>query len=202
MSAVLRRSRAWALVFSTGSALVLGWSLAYARSAEAPSVPSDSEPEEFRAADAAGLTQGQLTLLADEYIQHITKLLSDLRTLYASARDDKDVVKTLCLNDKIEQLQTAVETTTDRRATLAEALEGGGLERARHEFTLIGVLAERASALATEANQCIGDETTFTEDDESVLDLTVSGVLPNVNADTVEIPPVILAAPAVKSPVD
>lgn len=181
-----------------GLALWGAASLALAQEAapEATTAPTIQIP------DAETLAPGQLLGLADQYIDGMKATQAELQRVYAEAKDDKDVVKTLCLNDKVGQVTTAVDTAADRRASMAEALENGATERARHEFTLIGVLTERVAALAGEANQCIGEETTFSEDDQSTLDLKVEGSLPNVDGETVEVPPPAAVAPAVKSPVD
>lgn len=164
--------------------------------------PEPSAAPTLQIPDAETLAPGQLTGLADQYIQGMKATEVELQGVYAKAKEEKDLVKTLCLNDKVGQVTMAVATAEDRRGALAEALENGGTERARHEFTLIGVLTERVAALAEEANQCIGEETTFTEDNQSTLDLKVEGSLPNVNGETVELPPPAAVAPAVKSPVD
>lgn len=170
--------------------------------AEAESTPPEPVTADFRAPDAETLSNAQLGSLADSFVDSIGATREVLRELHARAQDDKDVVKTLCLDDKVLQVKTALDTAADRRGSLTEALENGATERARHEFTLIAVLAERVGALTEEANQCIGEDATFSEDEESTLDLTVTGVLPAVNADTVTVPPPIVIAPAVKSPID
>jgi hypothetical protein len=152
--------------------------------------------------EAANVPPGQLEGLVDSYIQGMRGTLAELRRLYAQAKEEKDVVKTLCLNDKVEQVVTAVDTAEDRKASLKEAVENGATERARHEFTLVGVLTQRTATLANEANECIGEESTVTEDDQSILDLPVVSGLPNVDADKVELPPPVVIVPGVKSPVD
>lgn len=161
-----------------------------------------TEPEGPQIPEAANVPPGQLQGLVDSYIQGMRSTLAELRRLYAQAKEEKDVVKTLCLNDKVEQVASAVDTAEDRRDSLRESLENGATERARHEFTLIGVLTQRTATLSTEANQCIGEESTVTEDDQSILELELVSALPNVDADKVELPPPVVIVPGVKSPVD
>jgi hypothetical protein len=74
------------------------------------------------------------------------------------AREKRDVVKTLCLNDKLTQLNVAVTSATERRDALAAAAKRGDADLANHEFTIMSVLRQRADQLGTEANQCIGEE--------------------------------------------
>jgi hypothetical protein len=156
----------------------------------------------FTAADPQGLSPEQLRALGSSYLQLMRTTQAEVRALYGTAKDNNDVVKTLCLDDKLQQIEAALSTASDRNTTLVEALDGGAVERGRHEFTLIGVLAERVSLMALEANQCIGEETSFSEDNESTLELAVEGVLPEVNAEVIILPPVLVIPPSVKSPVD
>lgn len=187
----------------TGARVALVLGLAFvATGAQAEVAPANPIAPDFQAPDAETLAPSQLRSLTDSYIEGIKATRDSLAALHAKAKDAKDVVKTLCLDDKVGQVETALDTAADRRGSLREALENGATERAKHEFTLIAVLTERVGALTEEANQCIGEDAQFNEDDESTLDLTMTSVLPSVNGDTVQLPPPIVIAPAVKSPID
>ena len=98
----------------------------------------------------------------------------------AQARKDRDVVKTLCLNDKLNQLDVASRSAQERRGALELAAKRGDNDLANHEFTILGVLRQRADQLLSEANQCIGEEAGFAGD--SATSMTVEGV-PEDEAD-------------------
>lgn len=181
---------------------LLGGSGWWASVAVAQPAPASPIAADFKAPDAATLSPAELASLTDSYVEGIAATRDALREVHGKAKDEKDVVKTLCLDDKAEQVSTALDTATDRRGSLREALENGATERARHEFTLIAVLAERVGALTEEANQCIGEDATFNEDEDSTLELELVGILPQVDGDTVQVPPPLVIAPAVKSPID
>jgi hypothetical protein len=117
----------------------------------------------------------------------------------AAAKDSRDVVKVLCLEDKSSQVGIALKAAVDREASLRAATAAGSGDRARHEFTLLMVLKERVDVLISEANQCIGEETGFTG--ESELTVEVDPNLPEVEAETVSIAPVVVVEPSeVSSP--
>lgn len=74
---------------------------------------------------------------------------------------EHDSVKTLCLNDKLSQLDVAYRSARDRRGDLASAVQRTDSELATHEFTILTVLRQRAEQLGAEAQQCIGAEVAF-----------------------------------------
>jgi len=90
------------------------------------------------------------------------------------ARQQKDVVKALCLNDKLNQVDLATRTATDRVSGLEAAANANDVERSRHQYTVVLVLNERVTTLVSEANQCIGEETGFIG--ESVVTVQIDGV--------------------------
>ena len=77
------------------------------------------------------------------------------------ARGARDVVKVLCLNDKLSQMDVALRSAQERKGSLAAAAQGNNVELANHEFTILTVLKTRADQLQAEANQCIGEEAAF-----------------------------------------
>jgi hypothetical protein len=79
----------------------------------------------------------------------------------SEAKRKKDVVKALCLDDKIKQMKLATDTAKDRVLDLTAAASQKDDDRAKHEFTVIQVLRDRVQTLIAEAQQCIGEETGF-----------------------------------------
>jgi len=101
--------------------------------------------------------QEQLTQ-ADADIARMEQSRSNVRRQLMEAREKRDVVKTLCLNDKLTQLNVAITSAQERRDALAAAVKRGDADLATHDFTILSVLRQRADQLATEANQCVGEE--------------------------------------------
>jgi hypothetical protein len=84
-----------------------------------------------------------------------------VRRQLAAARDARDVVKTLCLNDKLTQLDVLAKTAQDRHQQLLSAIQAHDTELTNHQYALVTILGTRAHQLIAEANQCIGEEFSF-----------------------------------------
>nr|PZN21813.1 MAG: hypothetical protein DIU78_16775 [Pseudomonadota bacterium] len=80
-------------------------------------------------------------------------------------------MRVLCLNDKLNQIDLAIRTATDRVETLAAAVAQNDPIRSKHEFTVVQVLRDRVTALIGEANQCIGEETGFMGESKIIVDI-------------------------------
>jgi hypothetical protein len=120
------------------------------------------------------------------------------------ARQQKDVVKMLCLNDKLSQIDVAGRSAGDRQRSLQAAAGRHDVELSNHEYTIVGVLRQRVEQLMTEANQCIGEEAAYTgatttyttvDPNQPQGDLTPQLPFGPVNVPVIELPP-----PRPKSP--
>jgi hypothetical protein len=113
--------------------------------------------------------QGRVTLTPEQQAGEAESIVSFAanasqtvgRRLQA-ARQQHDVVKVLCLNDKLSQVDVAGKSAQDRRAAHSAAVGRHDAELANHEFTILTVLKQRVEQLMTEANQCIGEEAAYT----------------------------------------
>jgi hypothetical protein len=177
------------LVTVAGVISVLGG--AYAQEAGGAGAPPP-------AGEAGQMTPQQMAAAAKSLLPTMDKSALVIRRELTVAREQKDVVKSLCLNDKLNQVDLAIRTATDRVAGLDAAAAANDAERARHQYTVVLVLNERVNTLVSEANQCIGEETGFVG--ESAVTVEVDGV-PDVdpseqpNAPLVNQPPVVSAPP-------
>jgi hypothetical protein len=100
-----------------------------------------------------------------------------VRRQLAEARAKRDVVKTLCLDDKLSQLDVAIRSASERMEALELAVSRSDGDLANHEFTILSVLRQRTDQLSAEANQCIGAEGTLVG--ESSVTSTVDPNLPD-----------------------
>lgn len=111
---------------------------------------------------------------ADGDLARMESSRDNVRRQLMAARQERDVVKTLCLNDKLTQLNVAITSAQERRDSLAAAVKGNDADLATHEFTILSVLRQRSDQLSTEANQCIGEEVGFAG--QSSVDMTVEDI--------------------------
>jgi hypothetical protein len=168
--------------------LVVGHGIAAAQAQTAP--PPDA---------SAGLAR-QVTLSPAEQLAQSETFLarmegarSSVRRQLETARTQRDVVKTLCLNDKLTQLDVAIRSARERRQGLELAVKRRDTDLSNHEFTILTVLRQRSEQLTAEANQCIGQEAGFIGD--SAVTATIDPNLPKedpsdypVNENLVEPP--------------
>jgi hypothetical protein len=98
---------------------------------------------------------------ADQIIAHMDQSSGTVRRQLEQARAARDVVKTLCLNDKLSQIDVATRSARDRQAALQAAVQRNDAELADHQYTVLTEHQRRAEQLTAEANQCIGEEVAF-----------------------------------------
>lgn len=132
-------------------------------------------------------------------ISRMDQAAGTVRRQLEQARQARDVVKTLCLNDKLSQIDVANRSARDRQAALQSAVQRSDVELANHEFTILTVLKQRAEQLSAEANQCIGEEIAFVGQTQVTTQID-----PNLPGDdTTDFPPaepIVVAPPPSTSP--
>ena len=129
-------------------------------SAQAPAEGQGAVVEGEPAAQVPS-TLEQQTAQADAYAVEMESVRSRVRRELERARRERDVVKTLCLNDKLNQIDVALRSAGERKRAHELAAKRGDRDLASHEFTILTVLHQRVLQLDTEANQCIGKEVSF-----------------------------------------
>ncbi len=98
---------------------------------------------------------------ADAIVSRMTQAAATVRRQLDTARQARDVVKSLCLSDKLSQIDVATRSAKDRQSALQAASQRNDAELSNHEFTMLTVLRQRAEQLVAEANQCIGEDLAF-----------------------------------------
>ena len=161
------------------------------------SAASAQDAPDTTAADPAGAKQVNLSTAdqvsaAEGYLRNMETTRESIRRDLEDARQQRDVVKTLCLNDKLNQLDVAIRSATDRKRGLDLAASRGDADLANHEFTILSVLFQRGQQLDAEAKQCIGKEVGFVGESSTTVDID-----PNLPfEDPTDLPdPVVIAQP-------
>lgn len=169
----MRRNRILSFSAVAVVALVIGHGIAAAQAqGQAPPPPDVS----------AGLSR-QVTLTPAQQLEQSGVFLDRMdnariavRRQLETARNERDVVKTLCLNDKLNQIDVAIRSARERKQGLELAAARNDADLSNHEFTILTVLRQRTEQLTAEANQCIGKEAGFIGD--SAVSSTVDPNLP------------------------
>lgn len=172
-----RVGRAFRFVASAGVALgVAVCSVAIAQPAPAPPAPPPGTPATPGQPPADVGLQRQVNIPPQEQLaqseQDLAKMEAtrdQVRRQLMEARAQRDVVKTLCLNDKLSQLNVAISSAQERHDALAAAVKSNDTDLATHEFTILTVLRQRTDQLQAEANQCLGEEIGRPDEKASVV---------------------------------
>ena len=168
----MRRTNILGYAFAALLAVGIGQSVASAQATDEPAPPP---------AEGVGETPGlskQVTLSPQEQLTAANTYLANMESIRASirrdledAREQRDVVKTLCLNDKLNQIDVALRSAGERQRALELAAGRGDKDLSNHEFTILSVLHQRAQQLDAEAKQCIGKEVGFVGESSVTLDV-------------------------------
>jgi len=154
----LRSKAKWVLAAGMLAGLV-GTAVAQTGGRVAPqATPSDAEID---FATKSNLSPEEQLASVDKGLIRVDQARAGVRRQLEDARRAKDVVKTLCVDDKLSQIDVAARSARERRGTLKNAVERKDREQAGHEFTIVSVLFKRAQSLVSEANACIGEEATY-----------------------------------------
>jgi hypothetical protein len=135
---------------------------------------------------------------SDAILIRMDQASGSVRRQLERARTARDVVKSLCLNDKLSQIDVAGRTGKDRQTALQAAVQRGDAELANHEFTILTVLRQRAEQLTAEANQCLGEEVAFVGQTEVTEEVNPN--LPAEDMTEYPPPPPILVGPILPPP--
>jgi hypothetical protein len=84
-----------------------------------------------------------------------------VRRQLETARAARDVIRTLCLNDKLNQIDVIARTAADRVEGLRAAIARADVELSHHNFAIVAILRGRVEQIGAEAAQCIGEEMAF-----------------------------------------
>lgn len=159
-----------------------------------------SPPEELGTKGAANLSLEERLSRGKAFVANIQRSSETTARQLQVARTEKDVVRVLCLNDKLNQIDVAQRSAQDRLEALRLAVEQRDADRSRHEYTVLEVLADRVRVLVNESNQCVGEETGFIG--EAEVSVSIDPNLPEADTgfgtDPYSVPPL----PNISSPVE
>lgn len=120
--------------------------------------------------DTSSLSYDQMVGDASERIDRIETILSDVIDLRdETEREEQDLTRVRCVNDKIAAIQGFLRLSADSRDSLGEHSRRDDREAVEHQYTLVVIASQRVHNLQNEATQCAGDILTFSGDTEQSL---------------------------------
>ena len=183
--------------FATVGLSAVGYGVAQAQGAPAPPPAADTTANLQR---PVTLSVEEMGKQGDAHIARIDLAGTTVRRMLEKARAERDVVRTLCLSDKLTQLDVTLRSSKERRTALEAAANRRDSELSAHEFTILGVYRSRADRLSAEANQCVGSEVGLLGDTR--LTTTIDPQIPEDQSGPppVPLPPVTIVPPISASP--
>lgn len=145
-------------------------------SSAAPAGAAPAEPRSPPRAERSTVG-GDMLERASEDLARIHRALKEVLTRVEDARDEKDLLKLLCADEKLSRLKVLVSVAERADVALAEALANQD-EAAPIESSKIAIARGKADALRGEAAGCIGQlayevggtTTVFVEEAEALPD--------------------------------
>jgi len=123
----------------------------------------------------ADMSPQEMSDTADDLIDEMKGILKRVVELQQLARNQKDVIKLNCVNDKLLQLKQLLNIAESARTEMIEAIVNKDDGDRYHQFEQIVLVAEKVRVLRDEAEGCIGEELVFlgpTENDTEGPDIT------------------------------
>lgn len=160
--------------------------------------PPEAPAREVSGGQDVNLTPQEMLAKSRSTIPEMEKQRATVAEQLTDAKKKKDVVKALCLDDKVKQMKLAIDTAKDRVVDLTSAATQNDPDRSKHEFTVIQVLRERVQTLVAEAQQCIGEETGFVGNSNITVD--IDPAIPNADPSDFPDDPLVSEPPVLSSP--
>jgi hypothetical protein len=117
-----------------------------------------SSDAELMSEQRANLSGPEQITQAGRIIDTITGMRRRVSDMLDRARQERDIIKVTCLNDKLTQLDVTIRSANDHRELLQTAVSINNDGQRQHEFALLTIFRQRGDALESEARQCIGEE--------------------------------------------
>lgn len=155
LRASTRSFRALVIAFALATG---GLGFAVAQTEEAPepeATPADGELDVQRRANLTPEQQVEEALRIQQRGMDLSRRVS---VTLDEARQERDIIRVTCVNDKLTQVNANLRTVELRVTNLQDAVAAQDASRRNHEFTVIAVLGQKFVVLDREAAQCIGQD--------------------------------------------
>ena len=154
-------------------ALMAGSGLLWAQPGGVPGQPSQAQSTP-PAAPPHELSPQEMIADAQRLTGEIQAVRAEVVALQTEAREQKDMIRLDCIDDKLSQIDQVMLIVDAARTDLGAAVASGDLEGRMHHHGLVLRSREKAAAVRQEADGCIGEEMRFSGDAD--IDVTDPGL--------------------------
>jgi TolA-binding protein len=150
--------------------LVLAAALVAGRAAaQAPSSTPGVKP--------SGLTDSEKLEKSEQHVGQMKGALKQVLGRVEEARNEKDVVKLNCVNEKLTQIKALLKVAEQADVALHEAIANRD-PGADTEFSKVGIARTKIDALRSDADQCVG-QLAYVVDERTTVEVQQPEGLPD-----------------------
>ncbi len=149
--------------------------------------------------EAAGLPDSEKLNRSATMVTEMKETLGHVVKLLAEAREEKDVIKLNCINEKLTSIKGLIRIADQAEMSLQEAVGRAEKDSSTHEYHKIVISHQKVKILRSEAEQCIG-ELAFAVGKTSVEVEVDKEQVPGDDPTEVELPDTPIVRPPAASP--
>jgi hypothetical protein len=183
--------------------VILGLAISLASSSAAQAPPtSPTAPSGLRVEAQASeqVSDKEKLSQANGDLEQMRGVLKDVLKRLEEARNEKDVVKLNCVNEKLTQIKGLLKIAEQSDVALQESIAQGDEGSAQHEFAKVSIAKQKVDQLRAEAEQCIG-QLAYVVDEKTQVTVETPEGLPDAITNPPTTLPLVVNPPAV-SPTD
>ncbi|MEE8409957.1 MAG: hypothetical protein V3T05_10145 [Myxococcota bacterium] len=125
---------------------------------------------------------------ATESAEHITRMkeiLSRVLKFLGDAREERDVVKLNCINEKLTAIKGLLRISEQADVSMQEALARRNPEVAQHEYEKIAISVSKCEQLFAESEACVGELAVYAGDTQ--VEVEITGEPPDLDIEETEV---------------
>lgn len=132
--------------------------------APVPSNEIAAPPPDGLAPPEKELTPDEMLAKAKEVVQQAEDVLKALEGIERRAGASGDMMLLECVSTSLVQARGLAESARDRKKSLELSVSAGESDQAKHDSTMLSVIAEKLSAANDKASECLGEDLYDTAD--------------------------------------
>jgi len=148
--------------------------------ASAPQAPKVAPRNDFFEPDV-DVPDAQKPARSRDAVAKMREILTRVIKLLEEAREERDVVKLNCVNEKLTAIKGLLRVSEQADVLLQEALARRDTEISSHEFEKIMIAEHKSDQLATESEGCVGEQAVYAGDTE--VEVVIEGGAPEDTTD-------------------
>ncbi|HET9551435.1 MAG TPA: hypothetical protein VFP50_00565 [Anaeromyxobacteraceae bacterium] len=143
--------------------------------------PASAQTQAGKAARDAGLTADEKLARSAEHLVRMKGAMQRVLARVEEARNEKDVVKLNCVNEKLTQVKGLLKVAEQSDVALHEAIANKD-PSADAEFAKVGIARTKIEGLQNDADQCIG-QLAYVVDEKTTVEVQQPAGLANRGSD-------------------